>query len=219
MKQVFENVFSDGKFLYTKNLLPGVKVYSEKLLAENGIEFRQWDAFRSKLAAALKNGLKQMPIQKASKVLYLGAAEGTTISHVSDIVEGKGLVVGIDVSATSMRKFVKVCESRGNVLPLLADAGKPQEYPVEIQKIKFDVLFQDVSQKNQSEIFLKNSGLLKPKGFGLLSVKARSINVLEAPAVVFKQEVELLKKAFEILQVVRLEPFEKDHALIFCRKK
>ncbi len=219
MKQVFENVFSDGKFLYTKNLFPGVKVYSEKLVKDGGVEFRQWNAFHSKLAAGLKKGLKQMPIQKESKVLYLGAAEGTTISHVSDIVEKQGLIVGVDVSATSMRKFVKVCEQRENVLPLLADAGKPQEYPEEIQKIKFDVLFQDVSQKNQSEIFLKNSELLKPKGFGLLSVKARSINVLEVPANVFKQESEKLKKAFEILQVVRLEPFEKDHALIFCRKK
>ena len=146
MREVFESVFSDGKFFYTKNLVPGVKVYGEKLVLDKGIEFRQWDAFRSKLCAALKNGLKQIPIKKASKVLYLGAAEGTTISHVSDIVENEGLVVGVDISATSMRNFVRLCEQRENIFPLLADAGKPEEYPQEIKEIKFDVLFQDVSQ-------------------------------------------------------------------------
>jgi fibrillarin-like pre-rRNA processing protein len=219
MRELFVNVFTDGKFLCTKNLVLGEKVYGEKLVKEGGVEFRQWNAFRSKLAAGLKNGLKEMPVKKASKVLYLGAAEGTTISHISDIIEKQGLIVGVDVSAVSMRRFVLLCEKRENVLPLLADAGKPESYPEEVKSLKFDVLFQDVSQKNQAEIFLKNAKLLKPKGFGLLSVKARSIEVSENPEKVFGRVAEELKKEFEILQIIPLEPFEKDHALIYCRKR
>ena len=219
LRQIFENVFSDGKFFYTKNLIPGNKVYGEKLVLENGIEFRQWDAFRSKLGAGLQKGLKQLPIKKSSKVLYLGSAEGTTVSHVSDIVGKEGLVVGVDFSATGMRRFVLNCENRENVFPLLADASKPESYPVEIREIKFDVLFQDVSQKSQAGIFLKNSPLLKPEGFGMLSVKARSIDSSENPEKVFRQEAEKLKEKFAVLQIIPLKPFEKDHALILCRLK
>lgn len=219
MRQLFEGVFSDGKFLYTKNLLPGEKVYGERLLNDDGIEYRQWDAYRSKLGAALKKGLRQLPLGNGSKVLYLGAAEGTTISHISDIVGEDGIIVGIDLSATSMRRLVLLCEKRQNMLPLLADALKVEQYPPEIQKMKFDLLFQDVSQKNQSEIFLKNAQFLKEKGFGMLSVKARSIDVLKEPQEVFKSEALKLSRGFEILQTVMLEPFEKDHALIYCRKK
>ena len=219
MREVFENVFSDKKFIYTKNLLPGVKVYGEKLVFESGIEFRQWDAFRSKLGAGLKNGLKELPIKKGSKVLYLGAAEGTTVSHISDIIEKEGLLVGVDLSAVSMRRFVQLCEKRSNIVPLLADALCVDKYPKEIKEMNFDVLFQDVSQKNQAEIFLKNAQFLKNEGFGLLSVKARSISASEPASAVFASEANRLKKDFEILQTVRLEPFETDHALILCRKK
>ncbi|MDO8647329.1 MAG: fibrillarin-like rRNA/tRNA 2'-O-methyltransferase [Candidatus Diapherotrites archaeon] len=219
MREIFENVFSDGQFIYTKNLLPGEKVYGEKLVFESRIEFRRWDAFRSKLGAGLKNGLKELPIKKGSKVLYLGAAEGTTVSHISDIIENEGLLVGVDLSAVSMRRFVQLCEKRANIVPLLADALQVENYPEEIRQLSFDVLFQDVSQKNQAEIFLKNAQFLKEQGFGLLSVKARSISASEQASIIFASEASKLKKNFEILQTVRLEPFETDHALILCRKK
>jgi len=219
MRKLFEGVFSDGKLIFTQNLVRGEKVYGERLVSEDGVEYRQWNANRSKLGAALKKGLLQMPLEKGSKVIYLGAAEGTTISHISDIVGEKGLVVGIDLSATSMRRFVMLCEKRQNILPLLADALKVDDYPEEIRKIKFDLLFQDVSQKNQSEIFMKNAQFLRPHGFGMLSVKARSIDVLKEPFEVFREESLKISKEFEVLQTVGLEPFEKDHALIFCRRK
>ncbi len=50
------------------------------------IEYRVWNPFRSKLAAAILGGVDQIYMPPGSKVLYLGAASGTTVSHVSDIV-------------------------------------------------------------------------------------------------------------------------------------
>ena len=77
--------------LLTRNLVPGDTVYNEKRITvdgENGekIEYRVWNPFRSKLGAAILGGVDQIHIKPGAKVLYLGAASGTTVSHVSDIV-------------------------------------------------------------------------------------------------------------------------------------
>lgn len=53
---------------------------------DDKIEYRAWNPFRSKLAAAILGGVDQIHIKPGAKVLYLGAASGTTVSHVSDIV-------------------------------------------------------------------------------------------------------------------------------------
>ena len=45
-----------------------------------------WNPFRSKLGAAVLGVVDQIHIKPGTKVLYLGAASGTTVSHVSDIV-------------------------------------------------------------------------------------------------------------------------------------
>ena len=49
-------------------------------------EYRAWNPFRSKLAAAIVGGIEHIHMKPGSKVLYLGAASGTTVSHVSDLV-------------------------------------------------------------------------------------------------------------------------------------
>ena len=50
------------------------------------IEYRVWNPFRSKLAAAILGGVEKIHMMPGAKVLYLGAASGTTVSHVSDIL-------------------------------------------------------------------------------------------------------------------------------------
>ena len=76
--------YKDGN-VATKNLTPGISVYGEELIKEDD-EYRVWNPFRSKLAAAILGGVDQIHMQPGSKVLYLGAASGTTVSHVADIV-------------------------------------------------------------------------------------------------------------------------------------
>lgn len=78
--------------LVTKNLVPGESVYGEKRISiEGGVEgtkteYRVWNPFRSKLAAGVLGGLDDIFIKPGAKVLYLGAASGTSVSHVADIV-------------------------------------------------------------------------------------------------------------------------------------
>ena len=215
-----EGVFSIENKLATQNLIEGKKVYGEELIKVDDKEYRLWNPHRSKVAAAIKKGLKSLEIGKGSQILYLGAAEGTTISHLSDIIGENGVIFGVDISARSMRKFVYLCEQRPNMVPILADASQPMSYKEHMAGFSMDTLFQDVSQKNQAEIFLKNSRTyLKLDGYGFLSVKARSIDSKKNVDKIIEVEVEKLSKEFEILDIIPLQPFEKEHAMIYCKKK
>ena len=153
MKETLKGVFSKGKDFYTKNLVPGISVYGEALVNEGKDEFRYWNPFKSKLCASLHKRVSQIGIKPGMVVLYLGSSTGTTVSHVSDIVD-QGFVFAIDSSPRVMRELVRLCERRSNVAPLLADASHPERYAHRISYV--DAIYQDISQKNQTEIFKKN---------------------------------------------------------------
>ncbi len=222
MRELFLGVFEhEGKIL-TRNRVPGRKVYGEKLLKIDGVEYRVWDPYRSKLGAAIKKGLKTFAFKPGAIVLYLGAAEGTTASHISDVLGDDGILFCIDVSPRVMPKLIQVSEERGNMLPILADANKPEEYEEYIREIggKVDIIYEDVAQPNQSEILMKNAErFLKEGGYAYIAIKARSIDVAKDPAEIFEQEKKKLSKMFEILEDIRLDPYEKDHTMLVLRKK
>jgi fibrillarin-like pre-rRNA processing protein len=219
-KIVFSGVFEIGNRLATINMNRAKRVYGEQLIEHGGIEYRQWDAERSKIAAAIKKGVKEFHVESGSKVLYLGAAEGTTISHLSDIVGESGIIYGVDISARSMRKFLYLCEQRRNIIPILADASQPNTYLEYIPRFSVDVLCQDVSQREQANIFLKNARVyLKRNGWGYLSIKARSISSEKEVRSIVSEEAKKLENEFEILEIINLEPFEKEHAMVVCKKK
>ncbi len=202
----------------TKNLTPGRRVYGERLLRVKGEEYRVWSPSRSKLAAAIKKGLKNLPLESTSRVLYLGAAQGTTASHISDIVT-QGVVYCIEFSAFALRKLLEVATYRKNMIPVLGDARKPEGYAFLLEEV--DVLYQDIAQPDQSDILIKNAELfLKSRGYVMMAIKARSINSSLPPEKVFSKEVKKLKKAgFKVVQQLRLEPYEKDHAFLLLQKK
>ncbi len=83
----YSNIFISGHpsslKLYTKNLIPGKRVYGERLITYKNIEYREWDPYRSKLAALLLENPKIDFLKSNLKCLYLGASSGTTISHLS----------------------------------------------------------------------------------------------------------------------------------------
>ncbi len=221
MKELFDGIFNNGKSVYTKNLIPGKKVYGEKLVKENGTEYREWDAHRSKYCAAIKNGLTESIFHRGEHVLYLGSAEGTTVSHVSDIVGEEGSVFCIDISEIAMMKLVKLAEERANIMPIVSDAQNIKNYKETINEIagEVDSLFQDISQRNQAEIFVRNADCLKKGGLGALTIKTKSISQSKGKDEVLENETELLKKAFDIIQIVNLEPFEKHHYMVLVKKK
>jgi fibrillarin-like pre-rRNA processing protein len=203
------------RVLLTRNLTPGKRVYNEELVIRDGVEYRTWDPFRSKLAAAILKGLPGSVIGEGSKVLYLGASTGTTASHVSDLVGPRGLLVGVEFAPRVAREFVEhVARERRNVVPFVLDARDPSRYSIS----QVDVVYCDIAQPDQTEIAVENcSRLLKKGGTLLLVVKARSIDVLRDPERIFQEEREKLEKAgFKVHSVVELSPFDKDHALIYA---
>jgi len=206
-----------GIRLATKNLVPGHRVYGERLFKLEGVEYREWNAFRSKLAGALLNGLADQPISEGDKILYLGVASGTTASHISDIIGSKGRIYGLDIAPRVMREFIMVAEIRKNLYPILADARKPQEYRHVVELV--DGIYADIAQPEQASIVADNADMfLKDGGYLLLAIKARSIDVTKEPSEIYKREINTLKeRGFEIVSVVHLEPYDKDHAMILAR--
>ena len=216
---IFE-VIKDKKQLATKNLDPGRIVYGEKPIPVEGIEYRTWDPRRSKLGAMILKKFN-IPLKADSKVLYLGAASGTTVSHVSDIVS-EGAVYAVEFAPRSMRDLIRLASRRKNIYPILADAGKPESYSHLVEPV--DLIFQDVAQPNQAEIAARNAArFLKKDGNLMLSIKARSIDTAANPKEVFKAEVKKLKQAFEpkfeILNAKDLKPYHEDHLGILAKLK
>jgi len=213
-------VHEDGsKRLATKNLAPSRTVYGETLIKHGNVEYRLWDPYRSKLAAAIMKGLETVPIIPGQRVLYLGAASGTTASHVSDIVNEEGHVYCVEFAARSIRELVdNVCTYRFNMSPFLADARMPEQYASMVGTV--ESIYCDVAQPEQAKILADNADrFLKPEGWIMLAVKAQSIDVTKEPSEVYKQEISTLKsRGFRIAQVVRLEPYDKAHAMIVAQK-
>jgi len=219
-KEVYWITFEDGsKKLATRNLAPGHTVYRERLIEQRDIEYRVWDPYRSKLAAAIIRGLDTVPIEPNHKVLYLGAASGTTASHVSDIVGEKGHVYCVEFAARSIRELVEnVCIFRLNMSPILADARLPERYASLVEKV--EDIYCDIAQPEQAKILADNADMfLITKGWITLAIKAQSIDVTREPSEVYEQEVNTLKtRGFRVERAVHLEPYDKAHAMIVAQK-
>ncbi len=200
------NVFSDGERLYTRNSVPGNNVYGERLVRSDDSEYRDWSPTRSKLAAYIVKGGASFPFSSDSNVLYLGAASGTTASHVSDIIS-PSKVYCIELSSRSFRDLVAVCEVRTNMVPILADATKPNEYAFVIESIR--TVYQDVAQKGQVTIFVKNFKAFGARE-GLLVIKARSEDVSRPPYEIYREAEKQLRSAgLKVIETVELDPLEK----------
>lgn len=216
LKEIFANVFKIDGRLATRNLTPGMKVYDEELMGVGGIEYRSWNPYRSKLAAAIINGLNHLYIKPGSKVLYLGAATGTTSSHVSDIVQEDGVVYCIEISERNVRELIKVCEKRSNMLPLLQDARLVEVYADEVGVV--DVIYQDLSARDQAEILLRNASLLKKDGYAYVAIKSQSISTSRKPKEIYKEFFAKLGNSFEEIQSLELLPYDKLHLFTVLRK-
>ena len=215
--------------LATKNMVPGESVYGEKRVTieentqmptgtgdvENKVEYRVWNAFRSKLGAAIVNGIRNIYIKPGAKVLYLGAANGTTISHVSDIVGDKGIVYGVEISERSGRDLINMAKKRPNLVPIIDDARKPQNYRFLIPTL-VDVIFADVAQPDQARIIAINAEhFLKNKGGFVFSIKANCVDSVAKPEDVFDNQIQVLK-SYKLFakEKVSLEPYERGHAVV-----
>ena len=197
------------------SLSPGISVYGETLYRLQKNEYRLWDPFRSKLAAAILNGLSDAPVKPGSKVLYLGASSGTTVSHVSDIVGERGRVYCVEFAQRSFRDLVNnVCRNRPNTTPILEDARFPSRYRSIVPEV--GVVYSDIAQPDQARIMADNLDMfLEKPGDFMLCVKSRSIDVTREPKEIFREEAATLEeRGYRVGQTVLLEPYEMDHCLL-----
>ncbi|XP_023395674.1 rRNA 2'-O-methyltransferase fibrillarin isoform X1 [Loxodonta africana] len=204
--------------LVTKNLVPGESVYGEKRVSisegDDKIEYRAWNPFRSKLAAAILGGVDQIHIKPGAKVLYLGAASGTTVSHVSDIVGQDGLVYAVEFSHRSGRDLINLAKKRTNIIPVIEDARHPHKYRMLIAMV--DVIFADVAQPDQTRIVALNAHtFLRNGGHFVISIKANCIDSTASAEAVFASEVKKMQQEnMKPQEQLTLEPYERDHAVV-----
>jgi len=215
----FDGIFLVGGKLATANLVPGHKTANEELVEIGGVEYRLWDPYTSKPAAAIKCGLKKFPLEKGMKILYLGLASGKTATFFSDIIGKEGIIYGVEISERVLREAIQPSEMRCNMLPILADARRPELYE-NIVLEKVDLVYEDVADPEQVEIFIRNcKKFLKTGGHGMVAIKSRSIDVIKDPKEIYREARRALEKFFEILDFVELNPFEKDHGYFVCKLK
>lgn len=203
--------------LATINYVEGNQVYGEKLHKKGGVEYRMWDPFRSKLAASLMIGLEIFPIKKGTKVLYLGASTGTTVSHISDIVDYNGIIFAVEHASRVARDFLdRVAAYRKNIFPILQDARHPDQYFSVYGKV--DVVYSDIAQPDQTEIAIANCKMyLKDGGYLFMTIKTRSIDVTQSPKKIIENEVRKLEPNFTVIQNMDLQPYDKDHAMVVAK--
>ncbi len=212
-----DNVILTKKGIFTKNLTPGFKVYDEETKIFDNTEYRFWNPYKSKIAAALMKGLK-LDFKNFNNILYLGAASGTTISHISDIFGSSNKnIFAVEFSREPFIDLFFLSKKRNNIIPFFEDAFKTKNYFKFIPKIDF--LFMDIAQKNQVEILKKNIVFLNENSIILLALKAKSISVSKSNKQIYFEVKKSLEETFIILQELNLEPYEKDHKVYLLKLK
>ncbi|GAB0133176.1 Small subunit processome complex component [Epichloe bromicola] len=211
----------------TRNLTPGDSVYGEKRISvdetvknDDGtstttkVEYRMWNPFRSKLCAAIAGGADNIYMKPGSRVLYIGAASGTSVSHVADLVGPTGYVYAVEFSHRSGRDLINMASKRPNVVPIVEDARQPARYRMIVPMV--DVIFADVAQPDQARIVAMNANwFLKVGGGIVISIKANCIDSTAPPAEVFANEVQKMRaESIKPKYQMTLEPFERDHCLV-----
>lgn len=203
----------------TRSLARGRRVYGEDVLEIGGEEWRVWNPYRSKLAAAILGGIGPEPIVDGATVLYLGASTGTTVSHVSDIVGPAGRVFAVEHASRVARELLdRVAAHRPNVTPVMQDARRPREYFSVYGRA--DVVYSDIAQPDQTGIALANCRAhLRERGWLMLVIKARSIDVTRAPSDVIEGEIARIAGDFDVEGSMGLEPYDRDHAFVLARAR
>ena len=198
--------FGDDEALATQ----GEPAYGEPVV--DG--WRRWDAHRSKLGATLELGL-DTGVAGGDGVLYLGAANGTTVSHVADFA---GPTYAVEFAPRPVRDLLEVAEDRDNLFPLLKDARQPETY-AHVVEADLDAVVQDVATRGQADVALANRQFLADHGRLVAAIKARSEDVTEAPEDVFERVLDQLREGYEVLATERMEPFHEDHLAVVATPK
>ena len=212
-----QGVYREGRDLYTVNATPGIRVYGETLRAVGGVEYRQWDPFRSKLAAWLLRGAPGDLLNGVRTALYLGGAHGTTVSHLSDLWPEATIFV-VEKSPTAFPRLLALSRRRSNLQPILADAQLPERYRADVGTVDF--LNQDVAQRNQTQIFLENARTcLAPGNAGVLMLKVRSVTQRGPAAAIVRAARDAIRAdGWSVRSEAELAPFSREHVALLVHR-
>ena len=231
--RIFQIQIGDKEQLATKNIVEGTKTHKEKIVIVNDEEFLEWNPYKSKLAAAIRNGLQILPIIKNSKVVCINPLEESTILHISNIVDSGGSVFVIDVNKNKKSFLNKLVDTHKNIIPIY-DAADELSFSSSMTG-KVDALYVDIPESEQIEQIVEKYGsLLKNEGFLMLIAKKDDDAILENDLVGWMAEQRAglnkireitakLKSQFEIIQEINLginyamEPYHKLHAFILAQ--
>lgn len=192
----------------------GLATRGEPVYGEDTADgWRRWDPHRSKLGAMLATEMAT-GLDGGETVLYLGAAAGTTVSHVADFA---GPTYAVEFAPRPMRDLIGVAEGRENLFVLLKDARNPDEYSHVVEPV--DVVIQDVATRGQARVAMENRRFLGDGGRLLLAIKARSEDVTRDPDTVFEDVLSALRDGYEILETATLEPYHDDHLGVVASPK
>lgn len=217
------NVYCSGSQnnlkLYTLNNYDSKRVYGENIISYKGYEYREWDPFRSKLAALLILKPNLDFFLKDQFCLYLGASSGTTISHLSDMLS-EGIIFGVEVSERSIRQLIQNTSQRKNIIAILGDANHPERYAGSVFR-DVDIVYQDVAQPNQAEIAIKNCNYyLRDKGYLIFAIKSQSIDSVEKSETVYREEQKtLVSNGYEIIESINIHKFAANHIILIAKRK
>ncbi len=225
----FPGVFiARGKYdsLVTLNLTPGKDAEGEKLIKQQTkeietstfLEYRVWNPFRSKLGAAILGGIEDINIKPGTKVLYLGAACGVTISHISDIIGSDGLLYAVESSLHDAGKLLTLAKDRLNIIPIVEEASEPWRYQKLVGTV--DTIYCDLPGPDQVTVLAANANcFLQPNGAFLIVVSSDAISSENADVVYAKEVMRLRENEFKPYEQLTLEPYERNHAVISGRYK
>ncbi len=208
-----DNILVRKDAVYTRTAY-GKPLFREKIMKEGGNFLREWLPRRSKLGAAVLKGLNQVPIREDSCVLYLGASTGTTVSYISDIAP-VGRIYAVELSYDPFIKLLDLAVQRENIIPILEDAGNPEKFSFMVESA--DVIYQDISQKDQIGIFNRNAEVFRKASWAFLVLKARSISAKKSEREVLRENISRIND-FRVVQVVDLQPYDISNYLILLRR-
>lgn len=202
---------ADRTELWTESVGREPPVYGERWTESDGRPYRSFEPARSKLSAAIvKEWSVPLPAPGESW-LYLGAASGTTASHVADLVGPTGRVYAVERSLRPFSRLLALAERWPNLFPILGDAREPTAYGALVPPVHG--VYADIAQVDQVEILLSNASLFLEGngGCALMALKTASMG-RDATAVQHVRRAEAeLAQFLDLEPSVRLDPFHRGH--------
>ncbi len=212
-RRLWESQEGDRRAFWTEALGEPPAVYGERVIRAEAGWLRHWDPNRSKLAAALVRGLSQCLPRSGERWLYLGAATGTTASHVADLVGRSGAVYAVELSVRPFVRLLRLADRYPNLYPILADARVPEEYLALVPPV--DGIYADVAQPDQVGLARRNAELfLQEGGPLLLALKTASMGRGGTPHQYAERARSELGAWREVRPTISIEPFHRQHLFL-----